>query len=160
MRSAPLLVYDPPMGESENTIAMNETSEIIYTDEEPLDTDQFIDLLRRSGLDARRPIEDRSCMASMVLNADILMTAWAGDEPIGVARSVTDFSYCCYLSDLAVDERWQRQGVGLALINATANRLAADCQLIVLSAPKATNFYPEAGFTQHDNAWVRTARTD
>ncbi|MEL7025165.1 MAG: GNAT family N-acetyltransferase [Pseudomonadota bacterium] len=138
---------------------MTSIVEIVYTDEEPLDTDQFIDLLKRSGLAERRPVGDRPTMASMVLNADILMTAWAGDTPIGVARSVTDFSYCCYLSDLAVDEAWQRQGVGEQLINATVARLSPQCQLILLSAPAATEFYPRVGFDPHKSAWVRKPST-
>lgn len=132
-------------------------TDIIYTDEEPLDTNQFITLLNTSGLADRRPMDNRACLASMVLNADILMTAWDGEEVIGVARSVTDFSYCCYLSDLAVDQRWQDKGIGSGLIEATAARLAPDCSLIVLSAPAATDFYPKAGFQRHDNAWIRRA---
>lgn len=127
---------------------------ITYTDEEPIDADQFLDLLQRSGLDARRPVHARDRIASMVHNADIMMTAWAGDQLIGVARSVTDFAYCCYLSDLAVDRRYQRQGVGRGLIEATRGRLNPDAALILLSAPDADSYYSQQGFVRHPRAWV------
>ncbi|MEL6870321.1 MAG: GNAT family N-acetyltransferase [Pseudomonadota bacterium] len=132
---------------------------ITYTDEEPIDADQFIGLMQRSTLAARRPVDDRPRIASMVLNADIMMTAWQGDELIGVARSVTDFAYCCYLSDLAVDVAYQQRGIGKQLIERTAALLAPECQLILLSAPDAKRYYPKLGFAQHDSAWVATGDT-
>lgn len=132
---------------------------ISYTDEEPIDADQFIALLRRSGLDKRRPVDQRPRIASMVLNADILMTAWDGNELVGVARSVTDFAYCCYVSDLAVDIDYQRRGIGSALISKTARLLASECQLILLSAPDAQSYYPTLGFARHDSAWCASAET-
>lgn len=128
---------------------------ILYTDEEPIDADQFIDLLNRSGLAARRPVDERDRIASMVLNADILMTAWDGDLLVGIARSVTDFAYCCYLSDLAVDRDYQRRGIGDALMARTQSLLADDAKLIVLSAPDAGDYYPGHGFSRHDSAWMR-----
>ncbi|MFK8051460.1 MAG: GNAT family N-acetyltransferase [Woeseiaceae bacterium] len=131
--------------------------DIFYTDEEPIDADQFIDLLERSGLGERRPVDDRQRIASMVLNADILMTAWRGDLLVGIARSVTDFSYCCYLSDLAVDRTLYRQGIGRTLMQKTAALVAPACKLILLSAPDATEYYPAQGFSPHDSAWVRNA---
>lgn len=133
------------------------TAVVTYTDEEPIDADQFIDLLERSGLAARRPVGDRACIASMVLNADIMMTAWREDTLIGIARAVTDFTYCCYLSDLAVDRDYQRQGIGRALLDATASRLAPGCNLILLAAPAAADYYPAQGFERHDSAWLRRA---
>ncbi len=128
---------------------------IHYTDEEPIDADQFIDLLQRSGLAERRPIDARERIASMVLNADIMMTAWDGDLLIGVARSVTDFAYCCYLSDLAVDRDYQKRGIGAALMDKTQSLLASDASLIVLSAPDAVDYYPAHGFSVHESAWTR-----
>lgn len=80
-----------------------------------------------------------------------------GETLIGVARSVTDFSYCCYLSDLAVDQAWQKQGVGRELIRTTQRQLHPRCTLILLSAPQATGYYPKIGMTQHPSAWTAPA---
>jgi len=78
-------------------------------------TDQFIELLLESTLGERRPVEDRECMEGMVKNSNLMVTAWDGDKLIGIARSMTDFHYACYMSDLAVDKRYQREGIGKKL---------------------------------------------
>ena len=115
---------------------------------------EFVDLLKRSTLAERRPVDDAACMAAMLRHADLLCTAWDGDKLVGVARSVTDFEYCCYLSDLAVDEAYQKRGIGRELIALTQSRLGRRATLILLAAPKAEAYYPRIGFTQHHSAWV------
>ena len=118
---------------------------------------EFIDLLRRSTLAERRPVDDPACIAAMLENASLLCTAWDGAKLVGVARSVTDFVYCCYLSDLAVDTAYQKQGIGKELIRATQGRLDPKAKLILLSAPAAVNYYPKIGFTAHTSAWLIAA---
>ncbi len=115
---------------------------------------EFIGVLNNSTLAARRPVDDPDCIAQMLEHADLMVTAWQGGKLIGVARSVTDFSYCCYLSDLAVDQSLQRQGIGLELIRLTKSRLGPQCKLILLSAPDAQGYYPKIGFSRHHSAWV------
>jgi ribosomal protein S18 acetylase RimI-like enzyme len=119
---------------------------------------QFIDLLRRSTLSERRPVDDSECIGAMLRHADLLCTAWNGEKLIGIARSVTDFEYCCYLSDLAVDVAYQRQGIGRALIALTQSRLGAKAKIVLLAAPKATAYYPKLRFDAHESAWVLPAR--
>ncbi|WP_295053740.1 GNAT family N-acetyltransferase [Sulfuricurvum sp.] len=117
-------------------------------------TEDFIDILNRSTLGERRPVDDRECIESMIKNADIIVTAIADEQIVGVARAVTDFSYCCYLSDLAVDESFQHHGIGKMLIRKIREQLGSKCKLILLSAPPAVEYYPKIGFTQHPSAWV------
>jgi len=75
-----------------------------------------------------------------------------------VARSVTDFEYCCYLSDLAVDRAYQKQGIGRELIRLTQSKLGRHAQIILLAAPKAQEYYPRLGFDAHRSAWTLPAR--
>ncbi len=82
-----------------------------YETSRQLSADEFIDLLNRSTLAERRPIDDRKCIQAMLLHANVLCTAWEGEKLVGVARSITDFEYCCYLSDLAVDEKYLKRGI-------------------------------------------------
>lgn len=117
-------------------------------------TEDFIDILNRSTFGERRPVDDRECIESMIKNADIIVTAIADEQIVGVARAVTDFSYCCYLSDLAVDESFQHHGIGKMLIRKIREQLGSKCKLILLSAPAAVEYYPKIGFTQHPSAWV------
>jgi ribosomal protein S18 acetylase RimI-like enzyme len=131
--------------------------DIAYSDDQPVDTDQFIALLNASGLAASRPIADRACVASMVLNADILITAWHGDELVGISRAVTDFTWCCHLSDIAVDAAWQRRGIGREMIARTCALLGDRCRLIVPADEGAGDYFAAAGFNPMGSVWVRAA---
>ena len=115
---------------------------------------EFIDLLNRSTLAERRPVDDLKCVAAMLRHANLLCTAWDGDKLVGVARPVTDFEYCCYLSDLAVDQAYQKRGIGRELIALTKSRLGRKARIILLAAPKAEGYYPKIGFDAHHSAWV------
>ena len=127
---------------------------IEYDVEKKISAAQFIDLLQRSTLAERRPIADQTCIEGMLQHAGLLVTAWQDGLLVGVARSVTDFHYCCYLSDLAVDQAVQENGIGRELIRHTREQLGPRCKLILLSAPAAVGYYPHIGFTQHNSAWI------
>ena len=128
-----------------------------YTHLRKISCEQFIDVLNRSTLCERRPVTDRERIASMLEHADLLCTAWAGDLLVGVARSVTDFSYCCYVSDLAVDVSYQKRGIGVELLRLTQGLLHPKCSVILLEAPKAEGYYPKIGMVQHPSAWTTLA---
>ena len=119
-----------------------------------LTDNDFIDILNRSTLDERRPVDDKKCINGMLKNADIIITAIENEKIIGVARSITDFNYCCYLSDLAVDRKYQKLGIGKKLMDITQEQLNAKCKIVLLSAPSAKEYYPKVGFTQHPSAWT------
>ena len=127
---------------------------IKYAINEQLSADEFIAVLVSSTLAERRPVKDRSCIEGMLKNTDLMVTARCDNNLIGVARSVTDFHYCCYLSDLAVDHAHQHSGIGKELIHLTQQQLGERCKLILLSAPNAADYYPKIGFTQHPSAWL------
>ena len=117
----------------------------------------FVDLLNRSTLAERRPVDDPRCIKAMLDHANLLCTAWDGDQLVGLARSVTDFEYCCYLSDLAVDAAYQNKGVGRGLIRLTQSKLGRKAKIILLAAPKAEAYYPKIGFDAHRSAWILPA---
>jgi ribosomal protein S18 acetylase RimI-like enzyme len=129
-------------------------ADIQYAIDSMLAVDEFVDLLNRSTLAQRRPTSDTSCMEGMLRHADLIATARYNQQLIGVARSLTDYHYSCYLSDLAVDEAHQRRGVGRELIRLTKRQLGDTCRIVLLSAPKAVDYYPRLGFKQHPSAWV------
>jgi predicted N-acetyltransferase YhbS len=119
-----------------------------------LPLDDVLEVYRSSGLGERRPVEDRARMADMVRNANLVLVARdARGALIGIARSISDFSYVTYLSDIAVVRDHQRSGVGRALMDATRKE-APTAKIVLLSAPAATDYYPHIGFTRHGSAWV------
>lgn len=128
-------------------------SAITYRLGNDLDLDLVIELYHASTLGERRPVDDRARMQSMLHNANLVVTAWDGEQLVGIARSVSDFAYCTYLSDLAVRRSHQRRGIGRELIRRT-REAGGRSTVVLLSAPRAVEYYPHVGFTQHPSAWV------
>ncbi len=122
-----------------------------------LDLDQVVELYHASTLGERRPIDDRRIMSDMIRYANLVVTAWDGDLLVGISRTLTDFTYVGYLSDLAVRQSHQRKGIGLKLIEKTREKMGPRSMLVLLAAPKAVDYYPKIGFTRHENAWTLQA---
>lgn len=128
---------------------------IAYALEPHLTAKEFIDLMVRSTLAARRPVGEPERIAKMLSGADIVLTARSGERLVGVSRAITDFAYCTYLSDLAVDQDFQRQGIGKELIQRTHETAGLSTMLILLAAPAAREYYPHIGMQPHDSCWIR-----
>ena len=130
---------------------------IEYSTLKPITAEQFIAVLKASGLSERRPVDDAECIRKMVENADLTVGAWDGEKLVGVARSVTDFSYCCYVSDLAVDLGYQKHGIGKKLLELTREQLGPKCMLLLLAAPASNEYYPRIGMAAHSHAYILKA---
>jgi GNAT superfamily N-acetyltransferase len=137
---------------------LNESETLIMIDyqlEPQLSVEEFIDVLVRSTLGERRPVDDRERIESMLKNADLIVTARLNGRLVGVSRAITDFAFCTYLSDLAVDESCQKQGIGRKLIERTHEAAGLMTRLILIAAPKARSYYPHIGMVPHDSCWMR-----
>lgn len=119
-----------------------------------LDVGEVLAVYHSSGLGERRPVADEERFTDMVRNANLIVVCRVDGKLVGIARSVSDFSYVTYLSDIAVSRDHQRSGIGRALIEATRQE-APRAKIVLLSAPAAAEYYPHIGFTQHNSAWVR-----
>lgn len=126
---------------------------IKYQIENNLSVEEFTQVLVNSTLGERRPIDQPERIAKMLEHANLIVTARDNGKIVGVARSFTDFLYCTYLSDLAIDEKYQKQGIGKELIKFT-KRETLQAKLILLSAPKAVDYYPKIGMTQWEQCYV------
>ena len=127
---------------------------VAYGLEPALPPAEFVDVLIRSTLAERRPVDRPDVIAAMLTNADIVLTARVEGQLVGIARAVTDFSYCTYLSDLAVDVEHQGRGIGRELIRRTHEAAGLQTSLILLAAPKARTYYPHIGMRPHDSCWI------
>jgi ribosomal protein S18 acetylase RimI-like enzyme len=127
---------------------------IVYAREQALTAAEFIDVLQRSGLSERRPVDDRDRIERMLAHSNLIVTARVDGRLVGVSRALTDFGFCCYLSDLAVDRSCQRSGIGRRLIEETRRAAGPQAACILLSAPGALDFYRAIGMPQADNAFV------
>lgn len=113
---------------------------------------QIIEVYESAGLN--RPTEDKERIGKMYANSNLIVTAWDGDILVGVARSLTDFCYCCYLSDLAIREEYKHKGIGKELIRLTKEKIGDQTMLLLLSAPGAMEYYPKVGFDKLNNAFI------
>lgn len=130
----------------------NESRAITYRQDhtpEPADVARLFDA---AGL--KRPTRDLPRIARMLAGADLIISAWDGPTLVGISRALTDFCYCCYLSDLAVDGAYQKEGIGRELVRLTREAIGEEAALILLSAPGAMEYYPKLGFTRADNAFL------
>ena len=125
---------------------------ITYRINYPVSATQAAELFDRSGI--RRPTDDLNRIQTMLDQANLTITAWDGEALVGIGRALTDFSFCCYLSDLAVTQEYQREGIGREIINRLERTLDPEVTVLLLSAPEAMLYYPKVGFKKADNGWI------
>jgi len=126
---------------------------ITYQKEKTVTVEEFRDVLINSTLAERRPVNNPGTLSKMIEHGNLIVTARENGKLVGIARSLTDFEYCTYLSDLAVDENYQKLGIGKELIKQTKLK-APNAKLILLSAPKAVEYYPKIGMAKWDQCFV------
>ncbi|MDP2413143.1 GNAT family N-acetyltransferase [Daejeonella sp.] len=126
---------------------------INYQQEENLSVDEFKSVLLNSTLGERRPIGEPERLSEMLKHGNLIITARDNGKLVGIARSLTDFVFCTYLSDLAVDKKYQKMGIGKELVRQT-KITTPRAKLILLSAPKAVNYYPKIGMTKWDQCFI------
>ena len=126
---------------------------IEYRTGNELNLETVRELYRASTLAERRPVDDTERFAAMLRHANLVITAWDGGVLVGIARSVSDFSYVTYLSDLAVRVSHQRRGIGKELMRRT-QAAVPKAALLLLAAPAAESYYEHVGFTHHPQAWL------
>jgi len=126
---------------------------IVYQIENHLDVEAYTRILIDSTLGERRPVDEPDRIAKMLEHANLIVTARYRGKLVGVARSFTDFVYCTYLADLAIDQKYQKQGIGKELLR-FVKKETPKAKLILLAAPKAINYYPHIGFTQSEQCYT------
>jgi predicted GNAT superfamily acetyltransferase len=127
---------------------------ITYRSNHKITAEEFIDLLKRSTLDQRRPVNDKERIQSMLDHGNVLITAWDENKLVGVSRGLTDYAFCCYLSDLAVDENYQHKGIGKELVRLTHVTSGENTALILLAAPAAEKYYPKIGMEKFEHCFM------
>ncbi len=130
--------------------------EIQFRINEKVTAQAVIELFKNSGIN--RPIDEK-LVQMMIDNSNLIVTAWKGSELIGIARSVTDFCYCCYLSDIAVKKEFQKFGIGKTLIELTQQSVGEQTMLLFLASASAIEYYPKVGFEKVENGYIIKRKT-
>lgn len=126
--------------------------EIVYQTGVVPSVEEVSSLYRSSGI--RRPVEDSARIRAMYTHANLVVSAWQGPLLVGISRALTDFCYCCYVSDLAVRKEFQSKGIGKQLLKLTKEKAGVECNLVLLSAPSAMEYYPRIGMKKADNCFI------
>ncbi len=132
---------------------------ITYALEPDLPAEAFREVLIASTLGARRPVDDLARLDRMLRQADLVVTARDAGRLVGISRAITDFAFCCYLSDLAVDEACQRRGIGKRLIEETHQAAGLATTLLLVAAPAAEAYYPKIGLEPVPSCWKISRRS-
>lgn len=137
---------------TETTNRRDAAETISYVEAPVVQPWQLAELFRSSGI--RRPVDDLPRLAGMLKHANLIIGAYHGQQLVGIARALTDFSYCCYLSDLAVAKEFQRRGIGRELVERVKARVGDRSMLLLLSSPDAMSYYPTIGLEAVANGWI------
>jgi GNAT superfamily N-acetyltransferase len=138
--------------DTEHDRAQGISTSIVYVEAPAISAPELSELFRSSGI--RRPVDDLPRLEKMLANANLLIGAYADSRLVGLARALTDFSYCCYLSDLAVAKEYQRHGIGRELVARVKRRVGDQSMLLLLSSPEAMGCYPRIGLEAVNNGWI------
>ncbi|MBS4214540.1 MULTISPECIES: GNAT family N-acetyltransferase [Neobacillus] len=131
---------------------MNDSLQLTYKINVPISAEELSTVFKASGI--KRPVDDLPRLQRMLDHADITITAWVGEKLAGVARAITDYNYCCYLSDLAVDKTYQKMGIGKEMVRLLQDQIGDEVTLILLASPIAMEYYPRIGFERIDNGYM------
>lgn len=126
--------------------------EIIYKTDVIPAAEQVIELYAKAGLP--RPVDDKDRIQKMYENSNLIATAWDNDKLVGVSRCITDWSWSCYLADLAVYPGYQKEGIGKKLIKLTKATVGEQAMILLLSVPTAMTYYPKVGFEKEDRGFI------
>ncbi len=126
--------------------------EFIYSDQDQPRVEEIISLYQDAGLN--RPVEDLPRISKMYEHSNLVITVRLNGKLIGISRALTDFSFCCYLSDLAVAKSYQSKGIGQKLIALTKQAIGDQCMLLLLAAPSAMEYYPKIGMESVHNGFI------
>ncbi|MGN7125504.1 GNAT family N-acetyltransferase [Methylorubrum thiocyanatum] len=129
---------------------------VVYGLELDLDAEAFQGILVESGLAPRRPAEYLERLDRILRASDLIVTARLGGRLVGVARTLTDFAFCAYLSDLAVARDCQGRGIGRRLIAETRAAAGPETSLLLTAAPGVEGYYEAIGMARVPHAF----RTD
>lgn len=125
---------------------------IIYKLNQPLEIQDVVRVFDASGIS--RPTKDHDRIGRMLKSANLTISAWDGDKLVGVCRALTDFSYCCFLSDLAVDRDYQHRGIGKEMIARLRTETGDEVSLIIQAAAASMSYYPRLGFEKMENGFM------
>lgn len=128
--------------------------QIAYKINEATRIETIIELFYHSDYLPIEDMSDISRLMKMFKNANLVVSAWDNDKLVGISRSLCDFSYCCYLSDICVHKEYRKRNIGQRLVEKTKEKAGKECKLILHSNTHALQFYKKIGMQRISDAFI------
>ena len=126
--------------------------------QERLTPEEYISFLTRTDLGSQYPLERfEERIAKLVKNASISLTARSdAGELIGICFGITDFAYWLFITDLGIDRRYVRQGIGKQLMQRALDLAGGEKDIIMYTCANenAVGFYEKLGMKRPDDVFM------
>ena len=127
---------------------------IAYAQEQDLPAADYISVVGATIMRDRRPIGNPKRVERMLRGSNLIVTARENGDIIGVLRAISDGEWVCYVSDLAVRDGHQRQGIGKALLDTCKAILGPGMVMVLVAYPEAETFYRRLGMGESTAFYV------
>jgi len=112
-----------------------------------------VDVDKLAALRARCDFSPRTVeeLRQHVEGARWVVSAWDGDELVGLARAISDGVSTAYVSSVMVDARWRRRGVGREIMRRLMTGRSPRLRWVLHARDTARDFYRALGFVDAPN---------
>jgi ribosomal protein S18 acetylase RimI-like enzyme len=128
---------------------------VVKVSSERLTTREYVDFLKRTDLGSQYPLERFRERIPKLLQSASLSLAARDEEGtlVGVLLGLTDFAYWLFVTDLGVDRRWERRGVGRRLMREALTLAGGekDIAVYLVANEKAIPFYEKLGMKKAED---------
>ena len=101
------------------------------------------EVFRRAPLGTRDPEK----LAKAAENSYTVCTAFSNGDIVGFGRAISDGQYQSAIYDVVVLPKYQRQGIGSAILTALLHKLPKTSTVLIFVAPGKQSFYRKLGFS-------------
>ena len=115
----------------------------------PLTVQQVHDPYQQTHFD--KPIAGAARLQVMIDETQLVLSVWDDEHLIGFARCLTDFEYCCYLSDILILPAYEGHQIGRQLIATLQAYIGPRVTLSLRAADSAVGFYERINLPHADN---------
>ena len=101
---------------------------------------------------------DKDTLEKAINNSLFVLTAWSGEQLIGLLRAVGDGLTIVYVQDILVLQSYRRQSIGRQLLMQLLEKYSTVRQIVLMTdnTNETTSFYERCGLTRTENLQIQT----
>ena len=130
---------------------------IAYSTQKDFPSQQALDLYASVGWSAYT--NDLPKLLRAISKSSLVISAWHGEELVGLIRTLTDSETIAYIQDILVKPAYQGKGIGDELMSRLLNNLPEIRQIVLMTDAGDENirlhaWYQTHGFQPYDDLGV------